>query len=250
MGRTMKKVPMDFDWPLGRIWKGYVNPYHGVDCPWCFDKRTERSHGFSKEAWEYYKTWYGHLMGKPFVTNPYKPDTRYCPQAKPYTMERWEYDFIVSHKERLCEQFFGTCDESRIPFFENLNDWLLTRKYGLDVDSVFIWIMTEEYCRRNGYEYMCPHCKGEGKVWFSEEVKNLNKQWKPEEPPTGEGFQLWNTTGEGAPMSPVFKTFEELCVWCEANATTFADYYATKEEWAKMLDEDFVYHKAGNVIMF
>lgn len=68
------------------------------------------------------------------------------------------------------------------------------------------------------------------------------------EPPIGEGYQLWETTSEGSPSSPVFKTLDELCEWCEINATTFANFKATKEQWKEMLDKDFVSHKQGNVI--
>lgn len=68
------------------------------------------------------------------------------------------------------------------------------------------------------------------------------------EPPTGEGFQLWESTTEGSPKSPVFKTLEELCEWCETNATTFASFTATKEEWFTMLNDDTVHHKEGNCI--
>lgn len=26
MGRELKRVPLDFDWPLNERWKGYVSP--------------------------------------------------------------------------------------------------------------------------------------------------------------------------------------------------------------------------------
>lgn len=81
-------------------------------------------------------------------------------------------------------------------------------------------------------------------VWHNH---NLKRMWF-KEVPKGEGYQLWETTSEGSPISPVFKTLDELCAWCVDNATTFSDYKATKEEWIKMLSEDFVYHKQGNCI--
>ena len=68
------------------------------------------------------------------------------------------------------------------------------------------------------------------------------------EPPTGEGYQLWETTSEGSPTSPVFKTLDGLCEWCEGNATTFASFKATKERWKSMLDDGMVAHREGNVI--
>lgn len=67
-------------------------------------------------------------------------------------------------------------------------------------------------------------------------------------PPKGEGYQLWETTTEGSPMSPVFTTLDELCEWCEINATTFAHFKATKEQWKSMLEDDCVCHKEGNVV--
>lgn len=55
-------------------------------------------------------------------------------------------------------------------------------------------------------------------------------------------YRFWETTSEGSPVSPV-------CEWCADNASTFASFKATKEEWKKMLDDGFVYHQEGNVIM-
>jgi hypothetical protein len=73
-------------------------------------------------------------------------------------------------------------------------------------------------------------------------------EWTFLEPPTGEGYQLWETTSEGSPQSPVFKTFDELCEWCADNATTFASYTATASEWKQMLEDGIVSHQEGNVI--
>ena len=68
------------------------------------------------------------------------------------------------------------------------------------------------------------------------------------EPLEGEGYQLWETTSEGSPSSPVFKTLDALCEWCEENATTFAHFKTTKEEWKQMFDDNFVVHQEGGAI--
>lgn len=68
------------------------------------------------------------------------------------------------------------------------------------------------------------------------------------DPPAGEGFQLWETTSEGSPVSPVFATLDELCTWCETGATTFASFRATAAEWRNMLGGDFVHHREGRMI--
>lgn len=251
MGRTMKRVPMDFDWPLGRVWKGYLNPYRGCKCPWCYDEEDRESLGFTKEYRDYEKKWYGFRLGGHYLPNPYYEGRQYCPDAKPYKLERWEYDFIVSNEKLRCSAFgthFGTEEPEEIPAFEDCCDFFL--KHGtFGIESTFTYTMGVEYCRRNGFDDTCHHCEGSGTVWQSEEVHRLHEEWEPIEPPTGEGYQLWETTSEGSPKSPVFATFDELCEWCEKNATTFASYKATKEEWAKMLDDGFVCHQEGNVIM-
>ena len=63
-------------------------------------------------------------------------------------------------------------------------------------------------------------------------------------------IQLYETTSEGKPCSPVFKLedFEKLCEYAAENCTTFASYKATKEEWMEMLDNGFVYHQRDNVM--
>ncbi len=47
-------------------------------------------------------------------------------------------------------------------------------------------------------------------------------EWEGTEPPEGEGWQLWETTSEGSPISPVFKEGEELAQWMSTNPCGFA----------------------------
>ena len=85
--------------------------------------------------------------------------------------------------------------------------------------------------------YGCPN--------FDDITDEFMKQF---DPPEGEGYQLWGTTSEGEPRSPVFETLDELCEWCAENDTVFADIKATRDEWKKMLGSDFVHAKIGNSI--
>jgi hypothetical protein len=51
-------------------------------------------------------------------------------------------------------------------------------------------------------------------------------------PPGGEGYQLWSTTTEGHPMSPVFATPEELARWlADTGASAFAGMTLPYEKW-------------------
>ena len=99
MGRELRRVPMDFDWPMKRIWKGYINPYRGINCPWCYDEDEKHSDGMTKEAREYKKAFYGFMNDWQYIQHPYKPRQQYCPKSKPYSLERWEYDFLISDNE-------------------------------------------------------------------------------------------------------------------------------------------------------
>jgi hypothetical protein len=153
---------------------------------------------------------------------------------------------MVSDENPYKDEVFGKNGE--IPAYEDVTDFFLRNRW---MDLLFYRYMesalTKEYCRRNGYDYLCPHCQGHGHLWYSEEVKQLSDNFEKMEPPTGDGYQLWEDTSEGSPQSPVFATFEELCEWCEDNATTFGSYRATKEEWMQMLNEGFVHHTEGSI---
>ena len=57
-----------------------------------------------------------------------------------------------------------------------------------------------------------------------------------EEPPAGEGYQLWSTTTEGTPMSPVFSTPEKLAKWLYENkASSFGSSTCSYDEWLRFI---------------
>jgi hypothetical protein len=54
MGRQVMRVPLDFDWPHDKVWKGYISPYDRLwmECPEC------NASGFSTEYQQLHKFWY------------------------------------------------------------------------------------------------------------------------------------------------------------------------------------------------
>jgi len=48
-------------------------------------------------------------------------------------------------------------------------------------------------------------------------------------------IQLYETTTEGTPISPVFATVDDLAVYASKHCTTFAHFTATEEEWRSWL---------------
>lgn len=77
---------------------------------------------------------------------------------------------------------------------------------------------------------ICTHCEGEG---ISPDHLEDYEKWESYEPPSGEGWQVWENVSEGSPITPVFKTGQELIehlsskgtswnkIWSKEGATNF-----------------------------
>jgi hypothetical protein len=88
-------------------------------------------------------------------------------------------------------------------------------------------------------EIICPLCNGDGKNLEGENCPLCygEKRITPQvEPPFGEGWQMWEDTSEGSPISPVCKSAKELAKWLEDNgASAMGSQTATKSEWLAMI---------------
>lgn len=84
----------------------------------------------------------------------------------------------------------------------------------------------------------CDECKKYAKIMGIEFHKSDCPDYKKlHDPPKGDGYQCWESTSEGSPISPVFKTLDELCAWLAKNSgdTVLRDY--TKKDWMNALQE-------------
>lgn len=54
MGRKLKRVALDFQWPLSKTWHGYLNPYHSQECAFC------EGSGYAPETREIADNFYAH----------------------------------------------------------------------------------------------------------------------------------------------------------------------------------------------
>ncbi len=267
MGRLPKRVPIDFNWPIGQPWKGAINPFPGQDCKACDQS------GYNKATKELHDSWYS--LGKHEWIYPDGKDGRRWNNAawdnhitdlevealvkagrisdlmdKWYAfdegIQKWTYLKEIPGKPRQ-EWEWTECDKPVMPTANVVNEW--NRGPGFGHDSINAHICVKARAKHLGVYGKCEICEGEGTVWQTKDIKKLHDEWEPFEPPIGDGFQLWQNTSEDSPMSPVFETLELLCEYLADNkASVFGKETTTKAEWIKMLDSGHVYHQSGNAI--
>ena len=60
------------------------------------------------------------------------------------------------------------------------------------------------------------------------------------DPPTGDGWQMWEDCSEGSPISPVFDSPQMLAKWLvDNNASAFGSLTATYEQWMATINRGF-----------
>ena len=260
MGRELKKVALDFVWPIGQIWKGFLNPYNSQECKSC------NGNGLNEETSKIDEEWYS-FETSDYVPNPFRPECRYNKAAWSNNLTQddvqalldgnrlWDFTRRPINKQQredvkkeLAEgrNSWLPYDNGYTPTAKEVNEWNLK---GMGHDAINKWLCVKAKAKKLGVYGECEHCNGEGHIFQSEAIETLHGNCEPVEPPTGEGFQLWETTSEGSPSSPVFETLDLLCEYLEAEkVSVFGKNTATKERWKEMLDDGFVSHQDGNMI--
>lgn len=340
MSRQLKRVPMNFSWPMEKVWGGFLNPYYilAADCPDCQNGYDRAGGRLDANAALFHDQWYGKAPFDPikYGAEPISPDNPTIweraqrnigeapdfyrsPDEKrvqlkfrqaamlgfpgeerplipfsPFDREaaitreaqrlyewcfqgHWNHlliqadvDALIEHgrlrdfthrprtpeQEELLKQqaalggssYWLAEPNGYHPTAAEVNEWSLS---GMAHDSINNGVCVEARCKREGVPYTCARCSGSGHVWPTPQIKQKYEDWEPEDPPTGEGYQLWENCSEGSPVSPVFTSLDDLCAWAAGGATTFGSFTATKEEWKKMLEDDFVHaqDERGNVFL-
>lgn len=139
----------------------------------------------------------------------------------------------------------GWQKHGRLPTPQAVNDWSLD---SFGHDAINSSSCVEARCKRERVPYECVRCGGSGKIWPTPEIHAQYEAWTATEPPTGDGFQLWEDVSEGSPVSPVFETLDALCAWAADHATTFGRFTATRDEWLHMLTDSVVHARQGSAI--
>jgi hypothetical protein len=186
MGREIKRVAVDFDWPLDKEWDGYVNPYY-KPCPeqnnTCFNGYTAAG-GWLDCICDLIALLYEQALNKPRVGCTYP------------------HPFLEDQPHRVTNSDGMTIPPSSdlITLLEAFTKTKCVSAYSLASALIKAAGVKEDWGT-------CPICNGDN---IDPTYKESYEKWEQTDPPKGEGWQIWETVSHGSPVSPVFATKEEL----------------------------------------
>lgn len=264
MGREIKRVPLDFTWPLGKIWEGYLMPdhLHEKDCPSC-------KGGYSPHAEHLFDLWYGR--------SPFAPQQNGSPSFEPTHPAIWEKaernignapDYYGTGDAALTREALRLAgllnsqwshhlndqdvaalleanrlwdltrnftkengwekrDPERVPTAAEVNEWSLRHGH----DALNASAVIQARCKREGHPVTCETCNGHATLEAYQGQRADADAWEQEEPPAGEGWQVWETVSEGSPITPIFETAEAL-----ARYLSSSDRPRRSKEWMAVLN--------------
>ncbi len=274
MGRELKRVPVDFAWPIGKTWWGFVLPeaLHEISCRDC------DGGGYSPEAKRLHDRWYGYVPFSPRESgSAYLQDS--TPEVRAFAERNVQHsptyygtgeDAIIAEAQRLANLWNGCWSHhlsqedvdaliaaGRLMDFTHtwtkeggwqprdpapkvtaseVNSWSIL---SLGHDGINAGVVIEAACAREGLPHLCATCAGNGSVEAHPGQRQAAEAWKSQDPPTGKGWQVWETVSEGSPVTPVFETAETLVdhlvsvgTWDKAWTRQAAEGFVHGSGWA------------------
>lgn len=259
MGREIKRVPLDFSFPIDSgTWSGYVRPEHlsEIPCP-------EECNGYSKRAKHLKDLWYGYVPFRPEDTGstPFLSTHPKIMERAAWNVERapeyygtgptavaWEARRLADHFNNAWMHHLTQEDVDALLAGDRLRDFTHTYDssrpvkerwqpieppvhptaaqvnehylFGFGHDGINSYVVIKARCKREGVSDTCEVCGGHGSHEAYPGQRAEAEAWQRTEPPEGEGWQLWQTVSDG-PISPVYETPEELARWMASPAYTW-----------------------------
>lgn len=249
MGREVMRVPLSFDWPLNKVWEGYTHPekFREDECPDCtqgltkdaqrlydkfygnapFDPSEVDSEPYTDETPVIRRIAERNVERAPGYYGTGEDAIRYEGRRLAgiyngqwgYHLSQEDVDALVARERglgRLTHDWIkGTGyvrkDPPVHPTAAEINEGRIADFLG--DGRVEAYEFVEMRCEREGITYLCPTCDGQGSLERYEGQRAEAEKWEREDPPKGEGWQLWETVSEGSPISPVFPEAEGLAQW-------------------------------------
>ena len=271
MSREIRRVPIGFDWPLRKTWEGYRNPFykHRKDCSGCKGTGYSPQAKLFGDQWygnaPFDPAAYGAkplMVDDPnviaFAARNVRREPGFCLRGRSvedaikaeaarlheHWKNQWGHHLIQADVDALItegrlydfthrfEQGTGwvAIEPQPVVTPEMVNAWSIR---GMGHDAINQWVCVKARCEREGFAHTCEQCGGDGSAWPSKAHEALYEAWKNIEPPTGDGYQVWETVSEGSPITPAFETPEALADWCVANLDGLDT--ASREQWLKFI---------------
>jgi len=211
LGRALKRVPLDFEWPLNQTWIGYINPHYAKshNCSAC------KGDGSTFAAQRL-----GDLVSLLMLSGSDSLQGKCHPYLSEAPLYRTQGMVCGLDMAELTGALAGRPTGS--PWgHDAIDKWTATKKIITAAGLPEKW-------------GLCPACDGNGTIWESSEDEKLADEWIRSEPPTGDGYQVWETVSEGSPISPVFATPEDLAAHM-ATTRWGADKGTSYEQWMKFI---------------
>jgi hypothetical protein len=228
MSREIKRVALDFEWPLNKVWKGYINP-HYKRCPAkdCCGGETAAS------AWVLGVARLIAMLGEQAASAPHAEELRRRGQTFPHPYleelpfaprDRAPPELLnllarAGDDDALARQIARKYWRDHEAPLRPLTDGLVEFVGGLagtppvagplngNIEfEIYKKLLSVAGITNESWE-TCAVCGGDG---MDASVRAAHDAWKKEEPPAGTGWQLWETVSEGSPLSPVFVHRESL----------------------------------------
>lgn len=212
MGREIRRVAVDFDWPLNTVWEGFLLPerLRGTPCTQCYQGQT------------HFGWW---LQNFSYVMGMLATDVREQQAGRP--MHPWLTRFERAHghfqyaddpQSELATFVIDRPGEDALEFFAALIGKPVDAVGGNGYDGNVPYAVYHALEKASAMDFTCKICDGEGSLEQYEGQKAEREAWYEEDseahaPPIGEGWQMWETVSEGSPVSPVFASAEELAQW-------------------------------------
>lgn len=266
MGRELRRVPLDFAWPLNKVWSGFTSDLERQRerCPTCSDWPS-----WSPAGYLIYALWYQHqhdvarriLSSEariPKLLHSFADEVLAQAATRDRQGDRrclgvyggWGFhldqgdvdalvqaDRLSDFTRRQLRPDQETYENSRTkepngyhPTAAEVNAWA---RRGFGHDSINAHVCVRGRARRYRVAICCKTCHGSGHV-ANRSLSLRIHHWKPTDPPTGDGYQLWETVSEGSPISPVFSTPEALASWLVANSDGL-DARLSYHDWLKFI---------------
>lgn len=227
MGREVKRVALDFNWPLELQWKGYISPYSSQKCSVCDGS------GQNPATKKIADDWYDFARTGARWNDKITQDEVQALVDGGRLMD-WTHTWAAG-------EGWKQKDPPYVPTAEEVN--AANERPGMrGHDAINRWICVKARAQRLGVYGHCHVCEGEGAIWFNDKIKELSEAWYESErygPPEGDGWQVWETVSEGSPVTPVLPTREALIDYLVAHGDAW-DQKRGEGGWKRESAEAFV----------